>query len=291
MMPSRVIDAHTHLFPPEVVADREPFLARDAWFGEAFGHPKATTAAADELLTSMDGAGIERSVVCGWPWRDPGPCRMHNDYLAEVGRCHPDRISWLGIVNPTDPGAAQEVARCKALGAVGIGEVNADGQHFAWDEPRRLRGFVDACVSLDLPVLIHTSEPVGHIYPGKGRATPEKLLAFFLEFPELRVVAAHWGGGLPFYELMPEVAAILQNVVYDSAASTFLYSFDIFPVVERLVGQRRILFGSDFPVLKQRSFLARVMASGLADASIDDVVWGNASRVFCLPGCRSGECS
>jgi len=279
-----VIDAHTHLFPEEVVRDRARFLARDPWFGEAFGHPRATTALPADLIASMDGAGFARSVVCGWPWRDQGLCRMHNDDLAIVGRVHPDRIAWLGIVNPARPGAAAEVARCVDMGAVGIGELNADGQNFAWDHPHELADFSEACIALDVPVLIHTSEPVGHRYPGKGTATVAKLLAFLEAFPALRVVMAHWGGGLPFYELMPEVAAAARNVVYDSAASTYLYRFDVFPIVERLVGEGRILFGSDFPVLKQAAFLRRTLDSGLPMEVLPAVLHDNAVRTFRLPG-------
>lgn len=284
-----VIDAHTHLFPDVVVAGRQRFLDCDPWFGQTFGHPAARTASAGELIASMDEAGIARSIVCGWPWRDPGVCRAHNDYLADVGRSYPDRISWLGIVNPVDAGAASETARCAELGAVGIGELNADGQGFEWDKPHLLRAFAEACIEIDFPALIHTSEPVGHIYPGKGHATPEKLLAFFAVFPELKVVAAHWGGGLPYYELMPEVAKLTQNVVYDTAASTYLYGFGVFPVVERLVGAQRILFGSDFPVLKQRRFLQRVIESGISPDAIGDVLCNNASRVFRLERDRTRD--
>jgi len=286
--PSRVIDAHTHLFPEEVVRDRAPFLARDAWFGETFGHPKATTATADELIASMDRAGIARSVVCGWPWRDPGLCRMHNDDLAEVGRRHGDRLSWMAIVNPTDPGAPAEVARCAALGAVAIGELNADGQGFQWENPSALAPFVEACVALNVPIHLHASEPVGHQYPGKGTATPAKLLRFLETFPEVRVVAAHWGGGLPFYELMPEVARATQNVVYDSGASTYLYTFDVFPIVARLAGEGRILFGSDYPVLKQTSFLKRFLASGIDPEHVEAMAWRNAARWFHLPELTEG---
>ncbi|MGB3328798.1 MAG: amidohydrolase family protein [Thermomicrobiales bacterium] len=279
-----VIDAHTHLFPEEVVHDRARFLARDAWFGETFGHPKATTALAPDLIASMDAAGIARSVVCAWPWRDQGMCRMHNDDLAAVGRDHPDRLSWLGIVNPVHPGAAAEVARCVELGAVGIGELNADAQGFGWERPQELAAFAEACIALDVPILIHTSEPTGHRYPGKGTATPDRLVPFLEAFPALRVVMAHWGGGLPFYELMPEIATAARNVVYDSAASTYLYRFDIFPTVERLLGAGRILFGSDYPVLKQSTFLQRTLESGLADAALPDVLARNAIRTFRLPG-------
>ncbi len=277
-----VIDAHTHLFPAELVTDRSTHLDRDAWFGELFTSPKVLMVTVESMLNSMDAAGIQRSVVCGWPWKDPGLCREHNDFLAHACLQHPDRLSWLAIVNPDIPGAAEEIVRCAALGAVGIGELNADAQDFAWDDPASLMPMIEACVSLSLPLLMHCSEPVGHAYPGKGTATPDRILTFLRAAPDVSVIAAHWGGGLPFYELMPEVAELTRNVVYDSAASTYLYGFDVFPTVQRLVGADRVLFASDYPVLKQRPFLQKVRNCGIADDAADRILWRNASRVFGL---------
>jgi len=277
-----VIDAHTHLFPAELVTDRSTHLDRDAWFGELFTSPKILMVTVEAMLSSMDAAGIQRSVVCGWPWRDPELCREHNDFLAHACLQHPDRLSWLAIVNPGTAAADAEIARCAASGAVGIGELNADAQDFTWDDPAALMPVVEACVSLDIPMLMHCSEPVGHSYPGKGSATPERVLTFLRAAPELSVIAAHWGGGLPFYELMPEVAELTRNVVYDSAASTYLYGFDVFPVVQRLVGDDRILFASDYPVLKQRPFLRKVRECGITDDAARRILSGNASRVFGL---------
>jgi predicted TIM-barrel fold metal-dependent hydrolase len=136
-------------------------------------------------------------------------------------------------------------------------------------------------------VLLHASEPVGHHYPGKGTATPDKLLEFLRAFPHLRVVAAHWGGGLPFYELMPEVERLCANVVYDCGASTYLYRPAIFRTVLDLVGAERVLFGSDFPVLKMDRFLQRVRALHWADVAEHDLVLGgNARRVFGIEAAR-----
>jgi predicted TIM-barrel fold metal-dependent hydrolase len=236
----------------------------------------------EDLVASMDEAGIDVSVVCGWPWKDMGLCREHNDFLADVQRRHPGRIAWLAIVNPASPEAPKEIERAVALGGCGIGELNADAQGFSWERHGELSGTMDACVRADIPMLMHCSEPVGHAYPGKGTATPEKILNFLEANLELRVVAAHWGGGLPFYELMPEVALLTANVTYDSAASTYLYGFDVFPVVERLIGERRAMFGTDFPLLNQRIFLDRVLRSGVPETSLPGILGETANRVFRL---------
>ncbi len=275
------IDAHVHIFPPEIVQQRERFRARDRWFDELYRDDRAKLVTAEELLASMDEAGIALSIAAGFPWSDPGLCSYHNDYLADAAAKSGGRIAWLATVVPQHRSAPAEAVRAFRRGARGIGELNADAQGFDWDEPRALRGLVEVCVAEQRPVMAHVSEPLGHSYPGKGAAWPQRFLRFVASFPELMVVAAHWGGGLPFYELMPEVARVAANVVYDSAASTYLYRFRVFRVVVDLVGAHRVLFASDYPVLKQKRFLERVRSEGgLTEDELQAVLWANAARVF-----------
>jgi uncharacterized protein len=112
-------------------------------------------------------------------------------------------------------------------------------------------------------------------------AEADEAAARILErFPDVRIIAAHWGGGLPFYELMPEVARLATNVVYDSAATTYLYRFPVFRAVIELVGARRVLFGSDFPVLGQERLRKRVTQLGLAEDTYQLIMSENAHRVF-----------
>jgi hypothetical protein len=35
-MKRRIVDAHTHIFPPDVVTRREIYHARDTWFGALY---------------------------------------------------------------------------------------------------------------------------------------------------------------------------------------------------------------------------------------------------------------
>ena len=96
-------------------------------------------------------------------------------------------------------------------------------------------------------MVVHVSEPAGHQYPGKGHTTPDRAYRFIENFPGNVIVCAHWGGGLPFYGLMPEVGKAFQNVYFDTAASPFLYRPEIFSAVVGLVGSEQILFGTDYP--------------------------------------------
>ena len=108
------------------------------------------------------------------------------------------------------------------------------------------------------------------------------LTGFALRFPEVTLISAHWGGGLPFYELMPEVAKALRNVYYDTAASLFLYRSAIFPAAVAAAGAKKILWGTDYPLIGQRRFLAHVGASGLDPDARADILGGNAAQLLRL---------
>jgi predicted TIM-barrel fold metal-dependent hydrolase len=281
--PSPVVDAHTHAFPPAWVRDRAPLLERDPWCRELYGSPAAKMTDAEDLLAAMDAAGVTQAVMCGWPWADAALCREHNDYLAAAAAASGGRLAWLGSVAPAAPGAAAEAARCLALGASGIGELNADAQGFDLTAPHALAEVATVLVEADRPLLLHASEPVGHRYPGKGTATPERLLRFLESHPDLRVVLAHWGGGLPFHELMPEVAIAAGNVCYDSAASSYLYRPAVFRAVLDVVGPERVLWASDHPVLGMGKFLARTRRdAAIRPEEINLVMGENARRVYGL---------
>jgi predicted TIM-barrel fold metal-dependent hydrolase len=281
--PRWVIDAHTHAFPPAWVADRSAHVTSDFWFGELYEAPSAKMIDAAALLQAMDEAGVAQAVMCGWPWLDPGHCREHNDYLATAAEASNGRLAWLGTVQPAMDGAGEEAERCLALGAAGIGELNADAQRFDLMESGCLGDVVTVLVAAGRPLLLHASEPVGHRYSGKGTATPDRLLSFLTENPELQVVLAHWGGGLPFYELMPEVAALTQNVSYDTAASSYLYRPEVFRAVLDIVGAERVLWGSDHPVLGMGRFLRRTKRdAGLRAEEASQLLAENARRIYRL---------
>jgi predicted TIM-barrel fold metal-dependent hydrolase len=288
--PPVIVDAHTHAFPPDWIADRVNHCQRDRWFGELYEAPSAKMIDAVELMSAMDDAGVALAIVCGWPWLDPGLCREHNDYLAAVSGASNGRLAWLGIVAPASSDAAAETERCLALGASGIGELNADAQGVDIAQPGLLADVAAVLIAADRPLLLHASEPVGHRYPGKGTATPDQLLTFLAANADLRVVLAHWGGGLPFYELMSEVAALTRNVVYDTAASSYLYRPGVFRTVLDIAGRERVLWASDHPVLGMGRFLERTR--GLASIRPDEwapVLGDNARRVYRLDNTEASD--
>jgi predicted TIM-barrel fold metal-dependent hydrolase len=282
MMARRIVDAHVHIFPPDVCARREAYHTRDAWFGVLYENPKALLASPEDLIASMDAAGIETSIACGFPWADPGICREHSAWMADAKRRYPGRIEFLAIVAPTDPGAARDAERAFEMGAVGIGELNADAQRFDLLQPQTFADLMEVCREREKPVMLHATEPIGHAYPGKGGSTPERLVVMLDAYPTQPIVLAHWGGGLPFYELMPEVRKVTHFVSYDSAATTYLYNSAVFPHVLSLVGADRVLFASDYAILRQDRLVRRVEQVLEDHEALQHVFAANADRMYGL---------
>lgn len=276
-----IIDFHTHIFPPWLRDQRHRYLERDATFGELFADPKAKMATAEELVEAMDEDRVARSVALGIGWADPGLAREANDYIIESARRHPDRLVGFAGVSPAwGDTAAREAERCAEAGLKGVGELHPDSQAFDLGDPKTMAPLVEVVRGRGLILTTHSSEPVGHRYPGKGATRPEALWRFIQSYPDVTVVFAHWGGGLPFYALMPEVRSALGNVYFDTAASPFLYTPEVFSIVAGLVGADRILLGSDFPLVRARRLLRQVEDSSLTEADREKVMGGNAGRLL-----------
>ncbi len=278
-----IIDFHTHIFPPSFRQQREEHAKQDDTFADLFSHPRSKLATADELVAAMDEAGVNVAVVMGVGWTDKAMAREANDYIAEsVGR-FPGRLVGLCSVNPAwGEEAVREVERCASGGVKGIGELHPDTQGFDVASRATMAPIMDTARRLGLMLLVHSSEPVGHRYSGKGTITPDKLYALVRNFPEDTIICAHWGGGLPFYSLMPEVAQETRNVYFDTAASPLLYRQDIFSAVVEMNGSDRILFGTDFPLISHPRLLKQIDEAAISPEARTDITGGNARRLLGL---------
>ena len=131
-------------------------------------------------------------------------------------------------------------------------------------------------------MLVHVTEPAGHAYAGKQGLSLASLYAFARAASGVNIIAAHWGGGLPFYALMPEVREALATTYFDTSAEHLLYDISIYRRVIDLVGAERVLWGSDFPLISQAKGLERTMRAGLSDEEFVAITGGNAAGLLGL---------
>src|SRR5579884_1447936 len=280
-----LIDIHTHIFPPHICQQRELYCARDPWFNALYGNSHVRLASAEDLISEMDDSGVDVAVTFSFGWTDPGLIEETNSYVIEAMQRYAGRIYGMAVLQPTAGArAVHELERCAKAGMIGLGELMPHGQGYRLSDISLLIPLMEIVRYYDLLVLSHCSEPVGHSYPGKGDVSLQDVVTFLTGFPDVRFIAAHWGGGLPFYCLMPEIQRITANVWYDTAASIYLYRSTIFPIAIKLVGVERILFGSDYGLLRQRRVINHIRQSGVDDEAAAMILGKNAQRILNITG-------
>ncbi len=279
-----IIDAHTHIFPKDLIEKRDELCKRDPFFSWLYGDKrKAKMVEAEGLITSMDQFGIQKSVISGFSFRDQDLCRRCNDYILEVMTRYPERLigfasSYLNI----DDGVFLELERCLKLGMKGIGELNLEAQGVSVFDDRFLKPLVEMAQNFSVPLMIHTNEKVGHSYPGKGKIGPSQIYQFITTYPQIDLILAHWGGGLFFYELMPEVKEASKRVYYDIAASPFLYAPTIYSVALKIIGEEKILLGTDYPFISQKKYLKEIEEVGISEEVRQKICGENLKRLLRL---------
>ena len=125
---------------------------------------------------------------------------------------------------------------------------------------------------------------VGHTGPLRpsetGRPIPY-IDQVALDFPELVIVCGHVG--YPWTEEMVAVARKHENVYIDTSAYTIKRLPDeLVRFMKTGTGQRKVLFGTNYPMIGHGHALAGLDELGLDEAARHDFLHGNAERVFRL---------
>jgi uncharacterized protein len=278
-----IIDFHTHIFPKAVRDNREKYFPSEPAFKLLYDSPKSKLVGAKEIVAAMDAQGVDRSVVFGFPWKDSTTFKMQNDHVMDVTTRYPDRLVGLCCFDPFNRKAVSEARRCLEGGLSGIGEIAFYESGIDDACLDRLTPLMEICLDKDLLFLIHTNEPVGHLYPGKTANTLKQIYELVTRFPKNKIVLAHWGGGIFFFNLLKkDVKERLKNVYFDTAASPFLYRPEIYRYATEIAGPDKILFGSDFPLLTPARYFKELENAGLTQTQIDAISGLNAAKLLKL---------
>ncbi|RJR42195.1 MAG: amidohydrolase [Desulfobacteraceae bacterium] len=279
-----MVDFHTHIFPPLFRNERGRFFAGEPGFKLLYDQPKSTLIGAEDLLRQMDQEGVQRSVVFGFPWEKSDHFRRHNDYILESVARYPDRFSGLSCFSPLSSLALMEAERCLEQGLCGIGELAVYHEGSMARAFRQLGEVASFCAGRNAILLLHTNESVGKHYPGKASAGVGEFYALLKDHPATRFVLAHWGGGLFFYALMKkEVKETLRNTWFDTAATPYLYVPDIYRIAGEIVGFERILFGSDFPLIRPGRYFSEMESAAIPEEALRMIKGENGARLLSLP--------
>jgi len=228
-------------------------------------------------VESMRQAGVSFGLIAAW-YGPQGPL-IDNDEVAGFVAQYPERLAGLAGADLTSPmGAVRELRRCvKELGFRGLRIVP-----WLWGLPpddRRYYPLYAECVELDVPFCTQ----IGHTGPllssEPGRPIPY-LEHVALEFPELRIVAGHIGA--PWTREAISLARKFPNFYIDSSAYKAARYPEEFIAFMRGAGARKVMFGSNYPMLTASACLEGLEKLELGEEAERRFLSGNAARVFGL---------
>jgi predicted TIM-barrel fold metal-dependent hydrolase len=272
------IDSHVHVTPHEISAHWQKYAEREPYFALLAQNPHNRYASAEDVVAMLDESQFNRAVVFGFAFKDLGLCRLVNDYVIEKVQEFPEKLIGFMSISPNAAGMETEIDRCYSAGLKGIGEIYPDGQGLNIDDAQETRALTSACMERNMPLIVHTNEPVGHYYKGKNDIALQKIEHFIEHSQGLNVVLAHWGGGLMFYESMPELRKKFRTVYYDTAATPFLYDAGIYQAALALGLEEKIIFGSDFPLLPPSRYISQM--EPLPQKARESILGGNADKII-----------
>ena len=278
-----VIDYWCNIFTPEGIracfSDQEELREVFRWWrleDHLRGYPPA------EFLGHLDAAGVEMVLVPAAKMRSFRSQRMLWEVpvrdVAELIEQAPDRIGGLYGIDPWSRMSGvreleDAVRRQGFVGAhlhpYGFGLPLNDAAYYP---------FYAKCVELDVPLVVQVGHSAESMPSALGR--PLLLDDVALYFPDLRIVAAHTGW--PWVEELLALAWKHRNVYVGTSAHAPKY-WD--PALVRFLGSRgkgKVLFGTDYPVLRHAEALAQVEALGLADDARAWLLRETARKVFKL---------
>ena len=260
-----IVDVHYHLMPlvTEQVVDR---LSRDIfWSAQMMGkaidrdafRKKALESYQDptgeRLIRSMDEAGVDFTCICAVDNVEnqsltEEAIRSYNKLLGEIARRYPRRVMAFAGVDPRRPGAPELMEQCfDEFGVRGLKYHPDYGYDPACRESYRLLEIVQKNGGV---LLTHTG-PLGP--PSRCKYSDPMLLAdLAVDFPELKVIAAHMGqmNWRPWAAL-----ASHQPTLYGDLAMWDAFAFGRYELFCRelrdlidCAGVSKVLFGTDNPV-------------------------------------------
>lgn len=276
-----ILDIHTHVFPPQFIKNRANYASGDKGFGLLYGSDQSKMVPVEKMLESMDESGVDKSVIFGFPWGKSEMSKTQNDYILDSVQRFPNRFIGFCCLDPFNADAADEVLRCLDAGLSGVGEIAFYNRGIDEDVLEALKPIMEICLDRAIPVMIHTNEPLGHSYQGKAPITLLQIYNLARCYPDNKIILAHWGGGIFFYQaLKKEVKECLKNVYFDTAASPYLYDSRIYKLAKELAGLEKILFGSDFPLISPKRYFKELKSTDLTKNDIESICGKNASKLF-----------
>ncbi len=195
-----LLDGHTHIFPEEMIRRREDFFASEPRLSPALrlsqvqdGGPRRNA--------GRHGAreDVEAAVILGFPWRQEGLWRRHNEVILAAQRRWPAKFFGFCAVHVLSSGAPPGGGTLPGGGFKGVGELAWYEADLGDDLTSIQAPLAELCQHYRVPLMLHTNDPlaVGATYPGKAPFSLSATYQAIKAFPETTWILATGAAACP----------------------------------------------------------------------------------------------
>jgi len=278
----RAIDFHVHLPIPEWLdASMKGYMEA----AEAYFRSKVVRRSLEQLAGDYEKLDVV-AVLLAWDAETAtSRPRVPNELVAQACGDYPKAFQGFGSVDPLKgERAVAELDNISFLGLKGV-KLHPSLQAFAPDD-ERFWPLYERCEELGLAILFHTgTSGIGAGQPGGqgirlDYARPIRLDAVAASFPNLNVIAAHFG--YPWHAELLAMALHKTNIYIDISgwAPRYIPSEVIRDMKGRL--QNQFVFGSDYPFIQPERCLDELATLEIPEAALQKVLVGNGKRLLGL---------
>ena len=258
----RVADAHAHIYPHKI-ADKAT-----ASVGNFYDIPMDLIGCSETLLDHGRQAGTERYLVCSVATK-PEQVQSINRFIAGECEQHPEFIG-LAAFHKDVEDYEKEVGLICESGFKGV-KLHPDFQRFNIDDPQIIP-FYRLCAERGLVVLFHTGDKRYDF------STPRRLLNAKDKVPELKCIAAHFGGYSVWETAFRELRG--QDVYFDTSSSLDFIDKDFAVEMIRGYGADKMMYGTDFPMWDPVEELRRFINLDLTEEENKKILYDNFASLF-----------
>ncbi len=265
-MKFKILDSHCHIFPDKIA--RKATDSIDEFYqisesGVINGCGFVGTAKA--LITQCDETGVEKCLVTSVA-TTPHHAQSINTFIASEVKLFPDRFIGFGSLHPDSETLEEDANHLIELGLKGV-KLHPDIQNFKVDDPKVIRIF-EICNEKGLPVLLHTGDS------RFDNSNPDRVEKVLKMFPDLTVIGAHFGGWSVWEEATKKLNKY-RNFYVDTCSSFYALSKETARKIIDTYGHEKVIFGTDFPMWKQKDELEFLFSLGLSDEQLQDILYNN----------------
>jgi predicted TIM-barrel fold metal-dependent hydrolase len=259
-----IIDFHAHIYPEKIVHKAIENIS--LFYG---GHQINGNGTSEDLLERAQAAGINRLIVFSVASK-PSQVASINNYIAASARDN-EKFIGFGTLHPDMEDAETEINRIISLGLKGV-KLHADMQSFNIDDEKAMALY--AMLEGRLPVIFHCGDF------RFDNSHPARLSRVLNAFPNLTVIAAHFGGWL-IYDLALEYLR-KQRCYLDISSSFPLIGLERGAELISIYGAERLLFATDYPMWDPVKCVEDFNSIKLSAANRDLILYKNAAKLLSL---------